>query len=119
MSLSMSYRGSRPNPPWTCGWDRPVLRLPAAPNRPPVGPPTAVTFYRSSLRAVPALVSSVSQAQRAPMPHQPKKQLYVGKTETVMGGKLTCENCRRDDLVDPKRARGGTARPDNEAQVVT
>jgi RHS repeat-associated protein len=32
-------------------------------------------------------------------------------------GKLTCEHCGRNDLVDPQRARGGVPRPANEAQV--
>jgi hypothetical protein len=32
-------------------------------------------------------------------------------------GKLTCESCGRNDLVDPKRAMGGQPRPTNEGQV--
>ena len=32
-------------------------------------------------------------------------------------GELTCEGCGRNDLVDPKRAKGGVPRPENEAQV--
>ncbi|MEO8904554.1 MAG: RHS repeat-associated core domain-containing protein [Polyangiaceae bacterium] len=33
------------------------------------------------------------------------------------GGQLTCENCGRNDLKDPQRARGGVPRDENEAQV--
>src|SRR5207247_6154830 len=42
-----------------------------------------------------------------------------GRTDNraANGGKLTCENCGRSDLVDPKRAEGGQPRPTNEGQV--
>jgi RHS repeat-associated protein len=48
---------------------------------------------------------------------QAEKQAVRQENRDAHGGQLTCENCGRDDLVDPQRARGGVPRPENEAQV--
>ncbi|MEZ4298910.1 MAG: HNH endonuclease [Polyangiaceae bacterium] len=46
-----------------------------------------------------------------------EKKAVRQENRDAHGGKLTCDNCKRDDLVDPQRARGGVRRPANEAQV--
>jgi hypothetical protein len=48
---------------------------------------------------------------------QKGKREVRDKNRASHDGKLTCENCGRDDLVEPQRARGGQPRPDNEGQV--
>jgi len=48
---------------------------------------------------------------------QTEKEAVRQENRDAHGGNLTCENCGRDDLADPQRARGGVARPENEAQV--
>ena len=46
-----------------------------------------------------------------------EKQAVRQENRDAHGGQLTCENCGREDLVDPQQARGGAPRPENEAQV--
>jgi len=48
---------------------------------------------------------------------QADKQAVRQANRDANGGKLRCERCGRDDLVDPKRAQGGQPRPANEGQV--
>jgi hypothetical protein len=55
---------------------------------------------------------------RANMPFTPKGRVIVREeNRAAHRGKLTCEHCGRNDLVDPGQTRGGQPRPRNEAQV--
>jgi RHS repeat-associated protein len=48
---------------------------------------------------------------------QREKQAVRQANRDANGGSLTCENCGRNDLIDPPQARGGVPRGENEAQV--
>jgi len=59
-----------------------------------------------------------SGGSRAGMEFTPSGKAEVRATNRAAhNGKLTCESCSRNDLVDPKRAVGGKPRPANEGQV--
>jgi Pretoxin HINT domain/HNH endonuclease len=56
--------------------------------------------------------------ERAKMPFTKRgKEIVREENRAKYGGKLTCEHCGRNDLVEPGPSRGGQARPKNEAQV--
>ncbi len=51
------------------------------------------------------------------LPSPEKKQAIRDANRIQHQGKLTCEHCGRDDLIDPPKARGGQPKPANQAEV--
>ncbi|HEU4409119.1 MAG TPA: polymorphic toxin-type HINT domain-containing protein [Polyangiaceae bacterium] len=55
---------------------------------------------------------------RAKMPFTRRgREIVREENRAAHGGKLTCEHCGRNDLVEPGQTRGGQPRLQNEAQV--
>ena len=73
---------------------------------------------RSGSQAVTVPQKGAAGGERAGMDFtQSGKAKVRADNRAANNGELTCENCGRNDLVDPQRAQGGQPRPPNEAQV--
>jgi hypothetical protein len=60
---------------------------------------------------------AVPPAQRVAPPSQSIKKQVRERSRDAHGGKLVCDKCGRDDLIDPPMNRGGQPKPPNAAEV--
>ncbi|NVB39640.1 HNH endonuclease [Pseudenhygromyxa sp. WMMC2535] len=57
-----------------------------------------------------------AHVQDSPLPPTGKRSVR-SRNRAEHGGNLTCENCGRNDLIDPPQSRGGVPKPENAGEV--